>query len=126
MHNNEPRILFWDREGLAWAGGFFSGEGCIYSRKGKGPYASCGVMRPYLCISQCTLPVLVKLQRIIKVGNITGPYQPKTKNSRPYWSWSVGRFEHVIAAVGALWLFLSEEKQDQCARILGECYDSYK
>lgn len=126
MKNNKPRVLFWDREQLAWAAGFFSGEGCIYSRRNKGKYNSCSKLRPYLCVSQCTLPVLVKLQKSLKVGNITGPYQPKTKNSRPYWSWSVGRFEHVLAAVSAMWIFLSREKQEQCASILKECYESYK
>lgn len=77
---------------IAWAAGFFDGEGCstrhyssYKSKKGKpkNPNVCVGIS-----VSQAELSPLKKFKKAVKnIGCINGPYQYKP-NKRPYWVWS--------------------------------------
>lgn len=68
-------------ERIAWAAGLFEGEGCssIYGGwKGR--------RYPALCLGSTDEDVLRRFARIVKGGNVTGPYR-YGKNVKPMWSW---------------------------------------
>lgn len=100
-----------NREELAWAAGFFDGEGTTGVKTGKRP-------APQAHLSQTDKRPLERFQKaVFGCGIILGPYsRPQYPNRKPYWTWSVQNFEEVQAVVAALWTFLSEPKRDQ-ARI---------
>jgi hypothetical protein len=111
-----------DREELAWAGGFFCGEGCAYvqtntpSLKFKRPRS---YKRGRVCVSQTTndaniVPeVLTRFHNAIGgLGHISGPFQPKTSKSKPYYSWGSNHFHEVQAIVAMLWPWLSHQKRE--------------
>lgn len=106
---------------LAWAAGFFDGEGytaCLFRQKGRGT--------AYIAttIGQVDRQVLDRFQAAVGVGKVRGPYQLKAKNQK-IWMWSAtANFEHAQAMIAKLWKFLSPVKRDQAAkalRLLSEC-----
>lgn len=116
-----------DREELAWAGGFFCGEGCSTLRTIKSTskhYRTREYKRIHLSVAQTSnggVPaVLLRLQKAVGgLGHINGPYKPKTPKSKPYYSWNVAHFTHVQAIIAMLWPWLSPEKQAQAKYNLG-------
>lgn len=93
---------------IAWAAGFWDGEGCCY--RGKG-----GDLR--MSISQCSPEPLERFQKAIGFGNVTGPYgYPDKPEWRPAWFWRVqGRKAH--QAMALLLPLVSTEKRAQYQRI---------
>lgn len=69
---------------LAWAAGFFDGEGCIYLRAGKGIAGW-----QLLCsLGQSDDSPLEEFQRIVGgVGFVGRRHYPKRSNRRPCWAW---------------------------------------
>src|SRR5687768_1818337 len=102
-----------NQEELAWAAGFFDGEGhirCDEDKKGR-RYVQ-------LSVAQVHTEVLEKFKRVVgDLGNIYGPYQYKNNpgNWQPRWKYSIGNFEGVQAIVGMLWKYLSPIKRRQAA-----------
>jgi len=99
-----------DREELAWAAGFFDGEGsigCYTHENGKG-YRS---PRLVLQIAQTDRFVLDRFQAATGVGRVSGPFKPKTKNSNPYWRMTTESHQNVQAIVAMLWAWLSPQKR---------------
>lgn len=105
-----------NRESLAWAAGFFDGEGSTLHVKGhrlKG--GSC----VRLSIAQVERETLDRFQAAIGgLGKVTGPYKPRATNQRPIYYWKTARFESSQAAIGFLWEFLSPIKREQAANAL--------
>lgn len=96
-----------NREELAWAAGFFDGEGSTYARKVKG-YA-------YLVLSvhQVELENLQKFQRALGMrGVINGPYGGPKRVS-PIYQWTSCTFEDSQAVMAMLWPFLTTPKREQ-------------
>lgn len=113
---DKPKILFWDREELAWAAGFFDGEGCIYIAKmNKQSNAPRNI---HFDIAQIHPYVLHRFKNAIKLGKVYGPYKSKLKNRKPYWRYTLSGFEQCQAAVAKLWDFLSPIKQKQAETAL--------
>jgi len=107
----------WNREELAWAAGFFDGEGsfCVLIPNRK-------TMRPMLhaTIHQTNKITLERFQTACGgLGRITGPYtKARAWNSKPYWVWQTSKFEHAQQVVLCLWPWLSSPKRTQALAML--------
>jgi len=106
-----------DREELAWAAGFFDGEGCF----------SFSVAGNYVCvsISQTELEPLERFTRAVGVGWVLGPYDLR-KNDRwirkPQWVYRANGYERVQAIAAMLWFKLSSSKGEQARHALSAEY----
>jgi len=106
------------REQLAWAAGFFDGEGyCGFSmrRNGSGPRTW---RRIDLQINQVEPTTLERFRRAVGMGRINGPYNYVKGNKANHWQFNACGFHQVQAVVGRLWPFLSEPKRDQARNAL--------
>lgn len=104
-----------NREEIAWAGGFYEGEGCIFSRyvrRMKDPYTS-------LIINNTDLEPLERFQAAVGLGHIRGPYQPKQGQRQPQYHYEVNGFEKSQAIIAMLWPFLSARRK---AQAVGKLY----
>lgn len=115
----EGAVPFWydggtmtrfDREGLAWAAGFFDGEGSFLAAKGKDRTPSLRVS-----ISNTYRPTIERFQTAVGMGTIFGPYSRTLDrpNQRPFWQFYVGGHEAYQAVGCMLWPWLSGEKRQQ-------------
>ena len=110
-----------NREELAWAAGFFDGEGCAYLAllnyesiyAGHRTYA-----KPTLTAAQVDRRVLDRFQRALGMGRVTGPTPGRGPNERPKWRYELVSWREVQAAIAILWAFLSPVKREQCADML--------
>ncbi len=100
-------------EELAWAGGFFDGEGSTCLDKHR---SHAGYYVPVLYVPQTadtgTAPELLRLQRALGVGTISGLRNPKPPR-RPYRRWRVFTMEKVFRALHLLWPFIGPVKRAQ-------------
>jgi hypothetical protein len=110
-----------DQEELAWAGGFFSGEGSTYFRRNKRRNGK-SYGGPAIEITQCgSAETLIRFNAA--VGNLLtlyGPYYNRANTNRPYWQLSIGAFEKVQAVLAMIWPWLSTIKQEQAANALNQ------
>lgn len=93
---------------LAWAAGFFDGEGNVCfsdTDKKRAP-------RILAQIAQVNRSPLDRFAKIVGMGNVTGPYEPKTKNSRPYYKWSVDNLKRVSELYELVGPWLDADKTD--------------
>jgi hypothetical protein len=104
------------REQLAWAAGFFDGEGCFcYSEAGR-----------YICISigQTDRELLDRFRGAVGgLGKILCPYEhrgPGRYSRKPQFVYRLNRFEHVQAVVALLWFMLGSQKR---GIKLATCYE---
>ena len=97
-------------EDLAWAAGFYDGEGSTtIHRKGKHAYPRCTVAQKHT-------GVLEKFQRIVGCGTISFKEATATHNECHYWqARSHAETEMVI---GLLWPWLGTQKREQAERRL--------
>ena len=102
-----------DREELAWAAGFFDGEGCFsYTDRGRHGVATIG---------QTDMRPLERLRQAVLVGKIYGPYDkkhPGRVSKRPQWNYRAHRREHVQAIAAMLWFKLGPVKRRQALDVL--------
>jgi hypothetical protein len=103
-----------NREELAWAAGFFDGEG---SFSWTTPAAfGCAV------INQTNRESLERFKRAVAgLGKIYGPYEPRHKDRwsrKPQWAFRAHRREHVQAIAVMLWFKLGPIKRRQAVSVL--------
>ena len=102
-------------EDLAWAAGFFDGEGCTSyhaSRKQK--------FYPRLRVVQCGEfgeLLLRRFQRSVQMGKVYGPYKPIKDYYLPRWIFQVSG-PQVREVLRLLWPWLSEVKKRQALKVL--------
>lgn len=103
-------------EELAWAAGFFDGEGCVFLTKPTDR----SNLRIRLSISQVDRECLDRFRSaILGLGRVNGPYavkgRPSTKifSKQPQHRYSLDGFEKVQAAVTLLWSWLGSAKRFQ-------------
>lgn len=94
------------REELAWAGGFFAGEGSTYLSAGRGR----------MSINQNDPEVLLRFQDAVGMGTVTGPYERTGGNA--YWTYAVSGWVKVQAVTAMLWPWLGTLKQEQATRAM--------
>lgn len=95
-----------NREELAWAAGFFDGEGTTsYERSGQH-----GQLR--LQVGQKDRRPLDRFQAALGVGRIY------TSHARDIFRWHTNRSADAIAAIGFLWTWLDQPKREQIRRAM--------
>src|SRR2546430_3592500 len=105
-------------EELAWAGGFFDGEGstCLDKHRTHANY-----FVPVLYVPQSadvgTAPELLRLKAAIGLGTISGVRRPKPPG-RPYRRWRVFTPAKVELALHLLWPFIGSVKRAQAGRVM--------
>lgn len=116
-------MLTLNREELAWAGGFYTGEGWTGSTVINKTKANPD-RHVRMAVSQVERAPLERFRNAVQLGKIRGPY-PAGKGARPISQWIVGSFEETQAAIAMLWPWLSPVKQEQ-ARIVLRTYGEYR
>jgi hypothetical protein len=106
-------------EELAWAGGFFDGEGSTYLEKHR---THPGYFYPVLYVPQSAeigiAPELLRLKSAMGgIGNISGVRQDGP-DWTPYRRWRVVTPLKVQAALHLLWPFIGEVKRAQAQRVM--------
>ena len=117
----QPMIELWIRSGhivdkekieLAWAAGFFDGEGHISTNSDR------GWLRMSLSINQIDREVLDRFNTATgNLGKVYGPYEFKNSKS-PQYKYQVNRMNNIKMIVQELMPFLSTVKKEQCSRAL--------
>lgn len=105
-----------DRVELAWAAGFFDGEGSTFVLGRK--------KHPKISITQAPDPpdgtppkVLDRFYRAVGgIGNVEGPYYEKTGKAK--WFYTAHGHEMVQAVIALTWNWLGGVKRDQAANAL--------
>lgn len=105
-------------EELAWAAGFFDGEGNVYLQTHRSQVESGGVRRtPILCvqISQKDREPLDRFSRAVGVEGVRGPYKNGVKlNGEQSWIYrmaTTGQYARHILTL--LWPWLTEVRKAQ-------------
>ena len=94
---------------LAWAAGFFDGEG---SFNVSGNHKS---LRLNASITQTDPRALRRFRRAVDgIGSVIGPYERAGR--KPQWMWQVQSFEDVRRVAVILWKFLGPVKRSQFTR----------
>lgn len=96
---------------IGWAAGLYEGEGTI------------GVHPPYgvrLIIKMTDLDVLVRWQRVIAIGKIYGPYQPKNPKHKPTWELRVANWRDIIDVCAKLLPWMCSRRQAQMEAVLAQ------
>jgi LAGLIDADG-like domain len=95
-----------ERHELAWAAGFFDGEGWAAKNKTRGIQA-----RINQSDNDGVPAVLVRFQRIVGRGRIHGPIREEGRQDLYYWD--VSSREDVDAVANAIWPWLGEVKRTE-------------
>lgn len=96
---------------FAWAVGLFEGEGTIFSR--TEPYRA-----RRLTMSSTDEDVLRRFHAIVGVGRLTGPHQSKQERRKPYWRWSVDRWDELAPLTEAMLPLLGERRATAARALL--------
>jgi len=110
-----PKIEI-DREMLAWAAGFFDGEGTTL---GSGPRRY-----PGLSIHQSgtlTEPpeVLARFHAVFGgLGYVSGPEFDTTGRHKPRWTYHLHGYDYVQVVIALMWRWLGPVKRSQAAAVL--------
>ena len=105
-------------EELAWAGGFFDGEGSTCLDKHR---THAGFFNPVIYVPQAadvgTAPELIRLRAALGVGNISGVRRAKPPH-KPYRRLRVYTVRKVELALHLLWPFIGAVKRAQAQRAM--------
>ena len=106
-------------EELAWAGGFFDGEGCAYLENHRS-HAGYKVPRLYVPQSCETgiAPELIRLNAaLLGLGKISGVRRGQG-HDKPYRRWRVQASGDVPRALHLIWPFIGDVKRSQAQRVM--------
>ena len=111
-------------EELAWAAGFFDGEGSITAKRVK----RASVYRYFRAtVVQTDRRVLDRF--VVATGThrpVTGPHHPPSRNERTSPQYIVDALGYPAEAmIAGLWAWLSEPKREQAMRVLEICAPSW-
>ena len=93
---------------LAWAAGFFDGEGCTSLSTRRNSID--------LTVNQIHLDTLERFRDAVGMGVIYGPRDKP--GAQPQWSYRVFGHEQVQAVIAMLWPWLTPWKREQAAAAL--------
>lgn len=112
---------------LAWAAGFFDGEGSVFvnRRKSVAKYRANPIRYDITSVGLAVCQVDIRPLRRFRAAigaerAISGPY-PTTR--KPYWRWSCEGRPSVLGVLETLWPFLSEPKREQSYRVWDELWE---
>lgn len=92
------------REEIAWAAGFFEGEGCISPRRD-------GTITVSIGQNWENVESLRRFCDALGIGSLYGPYV--RTGYRPYGQVHLHSFEYAQAVIAMLWPWLSRSRKDQ-------------
>jgi hypothetical protein len=95
---------------LAWAAGFFDGEGCTSYRKKSKPQWGAQVS-----ITQFHPETLERFQSAVG-GKVYGPYQ--RNDGKEFWQWRASSKADGFTALQKLWPYLGSLKREQAASLI--------
>lgn len=102
---------------LAWAAGFFDGEGSVYIRHTKRHKGGNGKDYPLLTVEISVTQVrpepLERFKKLFDFGKLGGPYKSSQKNAKPHYRWNTAGRPSVLKVAEALWPYLSIPKKEQ-------------
>lgn len=104
---------------LAWAAGFFDGEGCTFLNRHKVTHydrpnrPTNYVSSPTITIAQVDRRALDRFVAAVGVGKVSGPYVPRTPKSNPYFKCAIAGRDRVCAVLTKMWPYLGPVKRDQ-------------
>lgn len=100
---------------LAWAAGFFDGEGSTTVTKCNPKAKARDRDRPQVglrvSLAQVELEPLERFHAAVGVGRVRGPYQYST-DRQPHFQWGASNMD-VLRVIDALWPYLSNVKRLQ-------------
>jgi hypothetical protein len=103
-----------NREELAWAAGFFDGEGSVSILLKDDWFNSL-----MITITQAEPTTLERFREAVaRLGYVRGPYERRSEQHQPRWVYTVARFEDIQAIMVMLWPFLSGPKRLDTVRAL--------
>jgi hypothetical protein len=111
-------MLVPNKQELAWAAGFYDGEGCtcLHSRTDRN-----GVLRLSMSISQVDIRPLHRFQEaVLGFGSICFRNKAAKSTHSDIYVWQEQRPSRIFQIVPLLWNFLSEPKREQIERCLSE------
>ena len=100
-----------NREELAWAGGFFCGEGSTTYSLQYGFYPRISVAQSF------GTEELERFKAAVGVGNVTGPSK-SPKGEMNVYQYHANGYEKTQAVVAMLWRWLSTTKREQATKVL--------
>ena len=100
-----------EKTDLAWAAGFFDGEGCVHYHVLNNKYKTTSIS---LSISQSVLneDLLSKWFNIFKVGGFNSTHSHRG-NENAIDHWVTARFEHIQYIMALIWPWLGKAKKDK-------------
>ena len=108
------------REELAWAAGFYDGEGGLYFKQNQTK-----VRGLLLVIGQTDIRPLHRFQEAVGgLGKIYERSKPKSVKHKQAWVYCVGHFEVVQAVVAMMWPFMSAPKREQAVKALARYHET--
>ena len=106
-----------DRESLAWAAGFFDGEGHVgFQTRRTRAGTTHRLAQVQVC--QSHREPLDRLVVALGVGRVNGPYRTKNPKAQPYWAYRVSTHEGVQHLAASLWPWLGAVKREQFRAVL--------
>jgi hypothetical protein len=121
-----PSLPFKKQLELSWAAGFFDAEGHVRMSKRSTYRTKAGVHRTYnhnvapvIQIAQNDRSVLVRFQKAVGRGKISGPFQYNPRWS-PHWRLSMSNEADVAETMRMLMPYLSGPKKRQWKAVLAE------
>jgi hypothetical protein len=105
-----------DTHEVAWAAGFFDGEGCSYFTRNQR-----GVVQPCTEVNQVHPAVLHRFQRALDgVGSMrVRPDHPKHRPN-PMWSFYTRSWRPTLTVLTLLWPYLGIVKREQASRVFAQ------
>ena len=115
------------QEELAWAAGFIDGEGHfgLHVTKGR-PTDTRQYASPELTVAQCDRRSLDRLQKILGLGVVGGPYKKDNEKWRASYLFYITGLEKTEKAAKLVWCWLGEVKQEQATKTFAEYHEFRK
>lgn len=105
------------RESLAWAAGFFDGEGCITLSRHNDKYINLSLSIGQKLIDEELIwgesESLVKFREAVQIGNINGPYLDRRNSTSQICRYTASGYEQIQAIMAMLWPWLGDIKKDK-------------
>lgn len=110
---------------IAWAAGFFDGEGSVFVNHIKRAKGGNGRYYPVISVTATVVqtnpaPIYRFHAAICGVGRINGPFKGRKANYKPYWRWSTEGRPSVCSVLSMLWPYLSYPKRQQAIKVWKE------
>jgi hypothetical protein len=116
------------REALAWAAGFFDGEGSVHVAYSKRRSDDTFYYYPQVGISQSgdigDEPLRKFYQAVGIPAKIYGPYRPAKNQKLVRWVYEASGLEKVQKIADLLWPFLGTVKRNKFSQVLAKCKTS--